>query len=1375
MDNIGSPSDSYKLFRGNSEIASEPFNHKLVRLKNQVNEFFRNERGYFITSKLGERGGIIKRSWRPIENIKLWYYGASLNQEKVDERIDSFLSSFLSMDLQDSEHLSEKLEKIREKIVPQKKNTNKNVSLAEVQESIQSQKSDSNSIKVHKIDLSSLEQLRIRVIQDLLRLKAPRALHTIINESHVERDDKDQIIPEKTFALIREQIAKEGATGGLNTGLNKAIERFLYKKFDKFQSDRKQYLSYLQAMVDMGCIFSPSSDSVIFSAVSIADIELVRILFTQFDKWPTDKQQEWYNWGRRNYLHSDLIHYVFLKNSPESSLFGSSSQRVAMMRQRKSDEAVFEVLKFLLEKGFDVNAKSNTPRYLGATPLHFAAHLHFPLCVKLLLEQPGVKVNGVTAEGKTPLHHVFNFYAEKDERQVNEIVTMLLNRDDLENHCDDQGNYPLHLALQRGYEYKMLLERFPRNANAKNHAGRYPIDLAVLLGHTRAVSTFFTFLDDLRASSSSNNWSDIRGRIENIQSKLDIDKMIYDNYFSWCHLAITFAFSRPESEIEANGFSLYKYFLQTPKVKQVDKILFQKKILASLPALLTKTIESQQEQFRAAAKAVLEEQAIVFCMMILGSLEQSLSSQDPEDQSDIFQKVEDLSLSSQDPEDQSDIFQKVEDLLLDMLEKNFWRVSFYLLSYLYDSKGQIKANTKERINQNLQKYDALCRKYIEKHFLLKEEEVVQLEKQNSSLRSSRSQVELPVIAWNTIFSYLELKKMRNLRILSKRSIIQEAIGSRIGKHLAWFHLGHEFHYKELEKEDLIIRMPEKIEVLTVEGKASLKKLTVQGQKLFNQFEKNPDRFKEISKKRVYQKIGKKQIKDISRKQVYQKIGEKQSLRTLKKVQKLVSQIMITAKQVKDNFIPIPKPIGQTFNKNLQEYPIIIREILEDINFARFLNVNVADESDSISDYLLYLQTQFKSTPNANRALRKVLEKCILSYSRTSILREYQLLKIRVILDMGCILDDRSSLAYALILGDIEIMHLLFAKFETLPPSEQNAWLRFDEKGYSLMSLAVTNNSKLLSARVDVCREKWLVEIIENKSEEVAYNMLTFLLEKNFDPNVGQNRPLYCAAESKFVTCVKLLLEHMAEANCASAIKENTPLHMALASVNEIENEEQRVDEIVDLLLDKVDDQLSNTDGHLPIHFAAKKGDRRNFKKLLDKFPDSINHVDQRNPIDLAIAYGHIELVQEFCDDPLEEDQYYKYLEVAILNHSFFIFEYFLEKMKEHKIPIDANKLILVMITEIWDHSEENIGNNHYIVYAKKILDNYPYPINQNLLLKAKENKKGLLFFILLDHCRFTLSSNEFSDLSKKFIKEFQENSPPTPIIFKRRNDHQQVN
>ena len=59
----------------------------------------------------------------------------------------------------------------------------------------------------------------------------------------------------------------------------------------------------------------------------------------------------------------------------------------------------FEVCKLLIEKGADVNAKSND----GSTPLHWAAIKGQPRICKLLLDN-GADVNAAESDGETALH-----------------------------------------------------------------------------------------------------------------------------------------------------------------------------------------------------------------------------------------------------------------------------------------------------------------------------------------------------------------------------------------------------------------------------------------------------------------------------------------------------------------------------------------------------------------------------------------------------------------------------------------------------------------------------------------------------------------------------------------------------------------------------------------------------------------------------------------------------------------------------------------------------------------------------------------------------------------------------------------------------------
>ena len=94
----------------------------------------------------------------------------------------------------------------------------------------------------------------------------------------------------------------------------------------------------------------------------------------------------------------------------------------------------YEMCKLLIEKGADVNAKSND----GSTPLHWAAIKGQPRICKLLLDN-GADVNATETDGETPLH--FAAYCSNLE-----TVKILVHAGANIEAKQDDGSTPITMA-----------------------------------------------------------------------------------------------------------------------------------------------------------------------------------------------------------------------------------------------------------------------------------------------------------------------------------------------------------------------------------------------------------------------------------------------------------------------------------------------------------------------------------------------------------------------------------------------------------------------------------------------------------------------------------------------------------------------------------------------------------------------------------------------------------------------------------------------------------------------------------------------------------------------------------------------------------------
>jgi ankyrin repeat protein len=136
-----------------------------------------------------------------------------------------------------------------------------------------------------------------------------------------------------------------------------------------------------------------------------------------------------------------------------------------------ADKGHVEVVKLLLERGADPNAKSNYSWTSGWTPLHYAADKGHIEVVEALLKH-GADVNAKDKDGKTPLH------VASVRGDVN-IVKLLLERGADPNARDGNGETPLHWAASKGHvEVVEVLLEYGADINIKDRDGRTPLHVA---------------------------------------------------------------------------------------------------------------------------------------------------------------------------------------------------------------------------------------------------------------------------------------------------------------------------------------------------------------------------------------------------------------------------------------------------------------------------------------------------------------------------------------------------------------------------------------------------------------------------------------------------------------------------------------------------------------------------------------------------------------------------------------------------------------------------------------------------------------------------------------------------------------------------------
>jgi len=161
-----------------------------------------------------------------------------------------------------------------------------------------------------------------------------------------------------------------------------------------------------------------------------------------------------------------------------------------------------EILKYLLEKGGDVNAKTLD----NETILHVAVKGQSPDNVKLLLEK-GVDVNVKDNRGNTALH----FASLKGKE---EFVKMLINKGADVNLEDNEGKTPLHLASIGGYSnIALYLIRNKAEINYKDINGNTPFYFASYYGHKNIAKSL------IEAGADKENKPKVKYCFDNVQNE----------------------------------------------------------------------------------------------------------------------------------------------------------------------------------------------------------------------------------------------------------------------------------------------------------------------------------------------------------------------------------------------------------------------------------------------------------------------------------------------------------------------------------------------------------------------------------------------------------------------------------------------------------------------------------------------------------------------------------------------------------------------------------------------------------------------------------------------------------------------------------------
>ena len=142
----------------------------------------------------------------------------------------------------------------------------------------------------------------------------------------------------------------------------------------------------------------------------------------------------------------------------------------------RHDEEAIGAVKFLLERGVDVNAN----RIDLWTPLHLAFHVGKLKTAQILLDHHA-DVNARTNDGQAPLHLLSRWEPQQDEDDGSDVANQLLERGANVNEKDNDNVTPLHLAsYYKQLEMVRILLDNGANIDIKTDKGKTPLQMAIM-------------------------------------------------------------------------------------------------------------------------------------------------------------------------------------------------------------------------------------------------------------------------------------------------------------------------------------------------------------------------------------------------------------------------------------------------------------------------------------------------------------------------------------------------------------------------------------------------------------------------------------------------------------------------------------------------------------------------------------------------------------------------------------------------------------------------------------------------------------------------------------------------------------------------------
>ena len=295
---------------------------------------------------------------------------------------------------------------------------------------------------------------------------------------------------------------------------------------------KQNLVSFLAALLLLAMAMQAQD---IFDAVRADDLDSIKALIERnpqivYEK--DDQKSTPLHWAVK-VNHPEILKYLIEKGADVNALDMNNYTPLGMATERRQ----LALIKTLISAGADVNLKGasgwpplrysiyynyleafeiivnqgadlNEKDYVGKTPLYFACMGDREGILKTLLLK-GAKINETDLGGNTPLHTAVYYGDIK-------AVDLLMDSGADIHVKNNFGQTPLHQAAASGYcdiAYKLLMNGAP--AESKDNNGKTPLDLAQIHNNKKLVDRLCTILKQKNCHSPVNDvQSDLKKKLK---------------------------------------------------------------------------------------------------------------------------------------------------------------------------------------------------------------------------------------------------------------------------------------------------------------------------------------------------------------------------------------------------------------------------------------------------------------------------------------------------------------------------------------------------------------------------------------------------------------------------------------------------------------------------------------------------------------------------------------------------------------------------------------------------------------------------------------------------------------------------------------------